>query len=80
MARYEVLQKSFINGVIYYPAEPGAPAVVVEYDGFPGDNLKPMDAEGKSAAAQNPQPAQIADRQKAMADSETQPKPLKPTK
>lgn len=51
MARYQVVQKSFINGVFYNPdIDPSSP-VFVEYDGIPGPNLKPVDEEGTKAKA-----------------------------
>jgi hypothetical protein len=37
MARYTVLERTFINGTVANPGE------VVEYDGQPGSSLQPMD-------------------------------------
>lgn len=45
MAKYEVLETSFINNAI---VEPGA---IVEFDGEPGPNLKPVKGKKGSAAA-----------------------------
>lgn len=45
MARYRVLQKSFINNQTY---DVGAE---VEWDGVPASNLEPIDKEAKAAAA-----------------------------
>ncbi|CAB5162230.1 hypothetical protein UFOVP152_13 [uncultured Caudovirales phage] len=45
MARYRVLQKSFINNQSY---DIGAE---VEWDGIPAANLEPIDAEGKKQAS-----------------------------
>jgi hypothetical protein len=42
MPKYEVLEKSFIDNHI---VEAGT---VVDFDGLPGRNLKPMDAEGEA--------------------------------
>ena len=44
MAKYRVLEKSFINGDIH---EAGTE---VDYDGLPGANLEPLDDDAKAAA------------------------------
>ena len=44
MPKYEVLEKSLIGNELF---EAGA---IVEYDGLPAENLKPLDAEGEAKA------------------------------
>lgn len=44
MPRYRVLQKSYINERIVHEGEE------VDYDGQPGTNLEPLDAEARRAA------------------------------
>ena len=44
MAKYRVLEKSFIGNAL---VEEGA---VVEYDGVPSSNLEPMDKQAEAAA------------------------------
>lgn len=46
MPKYEVLEKSLIGNELF---EAGA---IVEYDGYPSGNLKPLDAEGEAKAAE----------------------------
>jgi sRNA-binding protein len=45
MARYRVRRQSYIGGRVYEVGEK------VEYDGHPADNLEPLDAAGREAAA-----------------------------
>lgn len=48
MAKFLVLEKSFIDGrVVEADTE-------IEFDDFPGPNLKPLDNEAKALAAQTP--------------------------
>lgn len=57
MAKYQVLEKSFIGGVYHDPEHPkhnGQP-LIIEFDGIPAANLKPIDEEGKKAAAKLPE-------------------------
>jgi hypothetical protein len=44
MAKYRVLEKSYINGRIYEEGE------IVEYDGEASDNLEPIKVRNKSQA------------------------------
>lgn len=48
MARFRVLQQSFIDNKI---VEEGTE---IEFDGFPGPNLEPIDAKAKKLAEQAP--------------------------
>lgn len=48
MPKFEVLEKSFIEDRIY---EAGS---TVEYSGFVGENLKPLDDAAKALAKQTP--------------------------
>lgn len=43
MAKYKVLNESFINGRLV------SPGTVVDFKGVPGSNLEPMDADAKAA-------------------------------
>mgnify|MGYP000001570768 FL=1 len=54
MPKYEVLEKSFIDNHI---VEVGA---VIEFDGLPGRNLKPLDAEGEAKAIEAEKAAEKA--------------------
>lgn len=64
MARYEVLEPSFLGTRIYQPGE------IFEFDGIPGPNLKPLDkpAEAKAAEAAASDAESLA-RQKAAAET-----------
>jgi hypothetical protein len=44
MAKYEVLERSFINNRLH---DAGS---IIEYDGVPAENLKPVDTSAKAAA------------------------------
>ena len=44
MTKYRVKTKSFINHGLVEEGE------IVEYDGVPGDNLEPLDEEGREAS------------------------------
>ena len=44
MAKYKVLEKSYINDRIVDAGEE------IEYDGLPSTNLQPIDSDGKKAA------------------------------
>lgn len=48
MARYRVLEKSYINDRLVETGEE------VEYEGLPGHNLEPLDKAAKAAAAKAP--------------------------
>jgi hypothetical protein len=74
MPKYEVLAKSFIDGKVH---EEGA---VIEYDGFPGSNLKPLDKAAEDIAKQVPSDDVQAKRMKQTADTEAPLEPLKPKK
>lgn len=50
MARYRVLERSFIDNRLVEPGEE------VEYEGLPGHNLEPLDKAAKAAAAKAPRP------------------------
>lgn len=60
MAKFKVLEKSFINNAIVEAGE------VVEYDGDPGPNLElvkePAKGKGKTAAADKPDGDASADQ------------------
>lgn len=54
MARYQVVENSFINGRYYnakQAAELGLEPLFVDYDGDPGPNLKPADEDAKKKAS-----------------------------
>ena len=48
MAQFKVLEVSYIDNKICQPGD------VVEYAGFPSENLEPLDAPAKRLAAQTP--------------------------
>lgn len=70
MAKFTVLEKSFIDGKIH---EEGA---VIDFEGFPGANLEAMDDAGKKLADKTPADSVSAERMSASAKGA----PLKPHK
>lgn len=62
MAKYRVLEKSFIDNKI---VEEGSE---IEYDGFPSKNLEPLDKAAKQLSAQAPGDAVDAARLHKAAD------------
>lgn len=65
MARYRVLEKSFVNNTLH---EEGAE---IEYDGKAGPNLEPLDKPKRSKAKDDAEaPADEAPEEGAAAESE----------
>jgi hypothetical protein len=74
MAKFLVKEQSFIDNKV---VEAGAE---IEYDGFPGPNLEPIDPEAKKLAEQAPSDQIAADRQKKAAGGDTNLPVIKPKK
>lgn len=43
MPKYEVVERSFIDGRVFMPGDK------IDFDGVPARNLKPLDEKGKAA-------------------------------
>jgi hypothetical protein len=62
MARYEVLELSFINDTLVQPG------TIIEYDGKPGSQLKPIDAPKRGGRKLSEQPEQPEQPEQAGGD------------
>lgn len=74
MAKYRVLEQSFIDNKI---VEAGTE---IEYDGFPGPNLRALDSDARAAEEQVPADEVILKRQEEAANGNTNLPVLKPKK
>lgn len=71
MPRFQVIKKSFIDGIYHNPDEAKEP-IFIEFDGIPGSNLKPADDRAKKFAEAAPRLSHetVRKRLKAAAEAE----------